>query len=156
MIRIFYFMWLLLFPFLSYTQNQNSTEKKDLTAESMFDLRRNAVYNEDILAFAYERLLPVNERFAFALKAGFMIWDPIIPVFEVAAVTGGPLHFFEGGMGAMPDISGWDNDEEGGFGFVTFRIGYRYQARKGFLCKVSAIYSPDNFILPLISLGYAF
>ena len=72
-----------------------------------------------------------------------------MPVGEIAAITGGPKHFFEAGAGAIMDIFY-------GGGFFTIRAGYRYQAPKGFLLKVSGIYSPDNFLLPWIAIGYSF
>ncbi len=133
---------------------KNNRINTAVSENSMFNLQRNAVYNENILAFAYERLLPVTEKSSFALKGGFLIWDPFIPMVEGAFVTGGNKNFFEMGVGAL--IADTNDDEEQGFDFVTFRIGYRYQAPKGFLLKTSVFHSPDNFILPWISLGYTF
>ena len=129
--------------------NQTGITNNSGDGVTMYTIRNNAVYCEDLLMYSYERLLPVNEKLAVALKGGFMIWDPILPLVEVAMVSGGPKNFFEGGLGTIFDII------EGG-GFFTIRAGYRYQAPKGFLFKFSAIYSPDNFILPLIAVGYAF
>ena len=143
---------LVIIPLYTYSQEnslENSSEKLN-----MFDLRRNAVYTEDLLSYSYERLLPVGDKLGFLLKGGFMIWDPIIPLLEFGAITGDNKHFFEAGIGAL--IADTSDDEEGSFDFITFRIGYRYQAPKGFLFKASAIYSPDNFILPLIAVGYSF
>jgi len=143
---------LIVLPMLSFSQNQDLKEKSSTdssTEIAMFDIRRNAVYNEDFLAFCYERLLPVNDKFGIALKGGIVIFDPFLLIGEVATVFGGPKHFIETGIGAIPDIIY-------GGGFFTIRAGYRYQAPKGFLLKASALYSPDNFIIPLISIGYAF
>ncbi len=148
--------FLIVVPLYLFSQNLKPAEKsfKDSSqATSMFDMKRNAVYNEDFLGFFYERLLPLSDKFGIALKGGFMIWDPLIPAVETAAVFGSSKHFFETGAGAL--IAG-TNDDDGDFEFFTLRMGYRYQAPKGFLFKASAIYSPDNFILPLITLGYSF
>jgi len=141
---------LVVIPLFTYSQ-ENPSETSDAQT-SMFDLRRNAVYNEDILSFSYERLLPVSEIFGFLLKGGFMIWNPISPLAEFGIISGGSKHFFEAGIGALL----LDTSDKEGFDFLTFRAGYRYQAPKGFLFKASAIYSPDNFILPLIAVGYSF
>jgi len=143
---------LVVIPIFAFTQ-ENSSETS-AAGTTMFDLRRNAVYTEDLLSYSYERLLPVSDKFGFLLKAGFMIWDPVIPLFEVGTISGGSKHFFEAGIGAL--IADTSDNEEGSFDFLTFRLGYRYQAPKGFLFKTSAIYSPDNFILPLIAVGYSF
>lgn len=132
-------------------ESKKSTQSESLTTSSMFDMPRNAVYNEDIIAFFYERLFPVSKQVGIALKGGFVIWDPLMPAAEMAVVLGRTKHFVEAGVGTIPNF---DNDE--GYDFITIRAGYRYQAPKGFLFKASALYSPDNFILPLIGVGYAF
>lgn len=142
---------LIVIPIIFSPQNLYSQENA-ATESSLFDLRRNSVYNENLLAFSYERLLPVSDKFGFLLKGGFVIWDPLLPLIEVGVISGRSKHFFEAGIGALIANT---NDEEG-FDFITFRLGYRYQAPKGFLFKASAIYSPDNFILPLITAGYSF
>ena len=146
------FLLLVVSPLFSYSQEGSS--EVSTTETSMFTLRRNAVYNENILAFAYERLLPVSDKFGLLLKGGFMIWDPLIPLVEVGTISGRSKHFFEAGIGAL--LLDTSDEDEGSFDFLTFRLGYRYQATKGFLFKASAIYSPDNFILPLITVGYSF
>lgn len=143
---------LVVIPLFTYSQKSSSEATK--SDFSMFEIRRNAIYNENILSFSFERIFPVNDKFGILLKGGFMIWDPLMPLIEVGAISGRNKHFFEAGIGAL--IADTSDDEEEGFDFVTFRIGYRYQAPKGFLFKASAIYSPDNFILPLIGLGYSF
>ncbi|MCY1720713.1 hypothetical protein OU798_10185 [Prolixibacteraceae bacterium Z1-6] len=144
------FIFMLTFSISSYSQtNQNEVTGNATEGENMYTIRRNAVCSEDLLLYSYERLLPVSEKTAVALKAGFMIWDPVLPLAEAALVTGGPKNFFEMGVGGIVDIF-----DDGGF--LTFRTGYRYQAPKGFLFKVSAIYSPDNFLLPLVGVGYSF
>lgn len=119
---------------------------------NMFDLKRNAMFNENILSFSYERLIPVSNNFGFLLKGGFMIWDPISPLAEIGIISGKHKHFFDAGIGALLI----DTSDEGGFDFFTLRAGYRYQAPKRFVFKASVIYSPDNFILPLIGVGYTF
>ena len=123
-------------PMLSSSQNHDLIQKttKNSTSDiTMFDIRRNAVYNEDLLAFCYERLLPVTDKFGIALKGGIVIFDPFLLIGEVATVFGGPKHFAETGIGAIPDIIY-------GGGFFTIRAGYRYQAPKGFLFW--------NFLIP--------
>lgn len=136
----------------AFSQNQDekvTSSNVSTVGTTMFDIKHNAVYNEDILAFCYERLFPVKDKFGIALKGGVVIFDPFLLIAEVATVFGAPKHFFETGVGAIPDVIY-------GGGFLTLRAGYRYQAPKGFLFKASAIYSPDNFIIPVITLGYAF
>jgi len=153
--KLFIVIWLIVTTTCCFSQAQEIN--KTFSSEShittnMFDVRRNAIYTEDILSFSYERLLPVSNHLGIGLKAGFMIWDPIIPLVETAVVSGGTKHFGEAGVGVMLV----NNDEDNGFDFITFRLGYRYQAPKGFLFKASALYSPDNFVLPWIAVGYAF
>lgn len=140
------FLFMLTFSITSFAQPNPIQSGTD---ENMYTIRHNAVYTEDLLLYSFERLLPVNERTAVLLKAGFVIWDPFLPMVETGFVSGGPRNFAEIGVGGIIDIFG-------GGGFFTMRAGYRYQAPKGFLFKLSAIYSPDNFILPLIGVGYAF
>lgn len=124
--------------------------RNDTTATtSMYNIRRNSIYNEDFFIFGYERLIPVDQKVGIALKGGILIFDPFMLVTEVTSVFGGTKHFFEAGMGGI--IDPFDDAH-----FATLRAGYRYQAPKGFLFKSSLIYSPDNFILPLITFGYAF
>ena len=147
----FLFVLLVVIPFISYPQVDT---KEESPQTSMFELRRNAVYTEDLLSYSYERVLPVSDNFGFLLKGGFMIWDPLLPIVEIGAIKGKGRNFIEAGIGAL--IADTSDDDEGSFDFITFRLGYRYQAPKGFLFKASAIYSPDNFILPLIAVGYSF
>lgn len=145
---------LIIIPIYTFSFNSNSSDTivsdiADIT--TLFDIRRNAVYNEDLLAFSYERLLPVSDKFGFLIKGGFIIWDPLIPLIEGGIISGKNKHFFEVGFGGL-----LANTSDEGYDFFTFRAGYRYQATKGFLFKISGIYSPDNFLLPLIAIGYAF
>ncbi len=148
--RILPFVFMLTFSLGSFSQtNQTITVASSEDNATMYSIRLNSVSCEDLIMFTYQRLLPANEKLAVSLRAGFMIWDPVLPLAEVGLVTGGPKHFFETGLGVLLDPI------EGG-GFFTVRAGYRYQAPQGFLFKLSGIYSPDNFILPLIGVGYAF
>ncbi len=153
---LFMVLWILaIIGITGQVEDRNNKNKNEVEIEeSMFTIQKNAVYNEDILGFAYERLIPLGKKNGLILKGGFLIWDPIIPVVESTFVTGGNKNFLELGVGAL--LADTSDDEDEGFDFVTFRIGYRYQARRGFLLKTSVIHSPDNFILPLISLGYSF
>lgn len=114
----------------------------------MFDIKRNVVYNEDIFMFCYERIMPTSNNSAMTLKGGILIFDPFLPVMEFGLISGGPKNFFDAGVGAIYDLEDT--------AFLTFRVGYRYMSPKGFVFRISPIYSPDNFILPLISFGYAF
>ncbi len=123
----------------------------DKSLPSMFNMKRNAIYNEDILGFSYERLFPVQAKFAWSLKAGILIFDPFLWMIDAGFVTGGPKHYFETTIGGLiePDFK---NDA-----FLTLRSGYRYQAKSGFIFKFGPIYSPpDNFILPMLCFGYGF
>ncbi|TLX72148.1 hypothetical protein E9993_18975 [Labilibacter sediminis] len=155
MSRVYISVIILVFVLFANVHNINSQQKSEVKQNaSMYNLPRNAVYNENILSFSYERLFPLKDNFGLMLKGGFMIWDPLLPVVETAGVFGSHKNFFEAGIGAM--IDDLSNDKEEGFDFLTIRTGYRYQAPKGFLFKASAIYSPDNFILPWIAFGYSF
>jgi len=148
--RMLIIVFMLTFSLGSFSQKNSSTQISNSSDEvTMYDIRLNAVFCEDLLMYSYQRLVPVDERLALGLKAGFMIWDPILPLAEFSLVSGGSKNFFEGGVGTILDVFGDD-------AFLTFRAGYRYQTPNGFLFKASAIYSPDNFILPLIGIGYAF
>ncbi len=148
--RILLLIVVLTFSLSSFSQtNQNNATSNTAGEANMFTIRHNAFIVEDLLFYSYERLIPLSENAAFGIKAGIMVWDPFMPQGEFSFVGGGPKSFFEIGFGGIIDIS-----DEGGF--FTMRAGYRYQAPKGFLFKASAIFSPDNFILPLIGIGYAF
>ncbi|QGY43194.1 hypothetical protein GM418_05825 [Maribellus comscasis] len=148
--RVVAFVFMLTFSIGSFSQtNQIAANSQASDSSGFYTMKLNAVYCEDLLMYSYERLFPLDERLALALKGGFMIWDPFLPLAELALVSGGPKSFFEAGAGSIVDVFG-------GGGFFTMRVGYRYQGPKGFLLKGSAIYSPDNFILPLIGIGYAF
>ena len=136
-----------LFVFKSGTSYIESTKNIN-SPTSMFDIRKNSVYNETILIFCYERITPVRDKFGIAIKGGIMIFDPFFIIGEVATVSGGPKHFFETGIGGVIDPFSDLN-------YLTLRFGYRYQSPKGFLFKASPIISKD-FIVPLIAIGYAF
>ena len=130
----------------SFPQIQNSNGDKNKTT-TMFDIRRNSIYSEDLLIYAYERILPIDEKFGVTLKGGVFIFDHVMPIVEGGIIIGGTKHFFEVGFGGIPDSGG---------GFVTVRANYRYQAPKGFLVKAGVIGLVNNLYLPLISIGYAF
>lgn len=121
------------------------------THYSLNTLPRNSIYNEDIFIFAYERIIPQSDRFGFTLKGGILIFDPFLWVADVGIITGGSKHYFETAIGGIIDPAFGD------FSFLTIRANYRYQAPKGFIFKIGPIAGPpDNFILPLVSFGYAF
>ncbi|MGQ8337081.1 hypothetical protein ACUNWD_11065 [Sunxiuqinia sp. A32] len=117
---------------------------------SVYDLPRNSVYIDLVViypTFHYEYLSPLNEKTGLALKTGFIIFDPIILVEEVAIITGGPKNFFEAGLGVVWDLAD--------VSAPTLRIGYRYQAKSGFLFKIAPVLSTE-IVVPMIALGYSF
>jgi len=80
-----------------------------------------------------------------------LIFDPFLWVGDAGIITGGSKHYFEAAIGGIIDPVFSD------FGYLTIRANYRYQAPKGFVFKIGPIAGPpDNFILPLVSFGYAF
>lgn len=132
---------------------ERSIKKDTLNdGESLFDIRRNAVYNMDVLLFCYERIIPLKEKFGLTVTGGVLIWDPFNLVGEFGAIAGGPRHFAEMGIGynLNPFDSDWD--------MAIFRLGYRYQSKKGLMVKASAAYvnEPLGSFVPLVGIGYAF
>ena len=90
------------FSFNLYSSDTILTYSSEIS--TMFDIRRNAVYTEDLIMYSYERILPISAKFGLILKGGIFIWDPFMPVAEIAAITGRTKHFFEAGPGAIMDV----------------------------------------------------
>ncbi len=132
------------FPELTFQENTSSDDP------SLFDIRKNAVYNSDLLLFCYERIIPIKKNIGFTLTGGFIIWEPINIVGELGLLLGGLRHFGEIGLGYHLN----PNDSDWNMGIIRF--GYRYQSNKGFLLKASIAFNRQTYILPLIGLGYSF
>nr|WP_319400990.1 hypothetical protein [uncultured Carboxylicivirga sp.] len=136
---------------MAQLSTQPDQSNHNQTNQSLSSIPRNTIYNEDILIFTYERIFPQTDKFGLTLKGGILIFDPFLWVADVGIITGSNNHYFETALGGIVDPTFGD------FGFVTIRANYRYQAPKGFVFKIGAIAGPpDNFILPIISFGYAF
>ena len=124
------------------------------TADSMglFVIRRNAVYNLDILLICYERIFPIKKKFGLRVTGGVLIWDPFNLVGEFGGLVGGPVHFAEAGIGY--NLNPFDSE----WNMALYRFGYRLQLKKGFMAKVSAAYvnKPIGSFLPFLGVGYAF
>ncbi len=117
---------------------------------SLLTIRKNAVYNIDVLLFCYERIVPLNEKLGFTLTGGLLIWEPVNLVGELGILAGGPKHFAELGLGYHLN----PNDKDWNMGIL--RLGYRFQSFKGFLAKASLAINRKTGVLPLIGIGYAF
>jgi len=138
---------------------------KEYNAEDMYNIPRNAVYTDLLAFYNFEYLAPLDYLLGLTTKLGVLNSDKIMVVVETGLVAPGPQHFGELGVGALINtgsegydfsdnfsiLSGLENDI-----YFTLRAGYRYQAPGGFLFKVGGLYSPGNFIIPLLGMGYVF
>jgi len=138
---------------------------KDRSAEDMYSIPRNAVYTDLLAFYNYEYLAPLNYQLGLTTKLGVLNGDKLMVVVETGLVAPGPQHFAELGIGALinTNTDGYDFMLKSGIlsgleddFYFTIRAGYRYQAPGGFLFKAGGLYSPGNFIIPLIGLGYVF
>lgn len=123
--------------------------------ESLFDLQRNSVCFDAkwiLYSLIYERMFPLSDDIGIVLGGGFtLIFDILsgsgafglpLPVGETSLLLGGPKHSFEPGLIIYHSI-------------VLVRIGYRFQAYKGFLVR-PAITLIETIPLLSISIGYSF
>ncbi len=163
------YVFLVLFLALSFaSQAQTDIFRlsiKDRSAEDMYSIRRNAVYSDLLAFYNYEYLAPLNYRLGLSTKLGILNGDKLMVVAETGLLAPGPRHFAEFGIGALI------NTHTDGYQFIfdssilssleddfyfTLRAGYRYQAPGGFLFKAGGLYSPGNFFIPLIGMGFVF
>lgn len=111
------------------------------------DIQRNSVYL-GIMTVNYSRMIPGNDV-AYTLAGGLSFLDGVALQTEATLLVGGTKHFFE------PGILWWHDNKDD---FVLFRIGYRYQNRKGFLFRVAPLFlfGFDILVLPSLSIGFSF
>jgi len=138
---------------------------KEYSAEDMYNIPRNAVYTDLLAFYNFEYLAPLDYLLGLTTKLGVLNSDKLMVFIESGLVAPGPQHFAELGVGALINtgtegyefsdnlsiISGMEDDI-----YLTLRVGYRYQAPGGFLFKAGGLYSPGNFIIPLLGFGYVF
>lgn len=147
-----FLIWIFLISLFTSLCNAQTFAKQDNPQKlSLSNIPRNSVLNEDLLIFSYQRIMPQTDSFGFTFKAGIMIFDPFLWVADFGIITGHSKHYFEAAIGGIAEPAFGD------FAMFTIRANYRYQAEKGFVFKVGPFAGPpDNFIIPLVSIGYAF
>lgn len=150
----------------AFPQNNTFPEsERDEDPEDMYDIALNAAYIEDAIILNYQRLVPLSETVALGFTGGVLVIDTVMVLGETDLVVGGPRNFFEAGVGGVvktgsqgpSDFIGSTSiiSDLGKDAYVTLRAGYRYQAPKGFLFKLSLMGFGGN-VYPLIGLGYTF
>jgi len=122
----------LIFSF-AYGQNQNKN-----SASAFGNIQRNSVYVEllgiaGMISINYERLVPLSNKNGLGFRAGIGSAEALTSFIEVNLIHGKSKHFLETGIGY---VDAFDYPDQ----WVSFKLGYRYQAKKGFLFKVAPMY----------------
>jgi hypothetical protein len=155
----------ILFLFLTITCSLHSQVLSETQVLSNEKPRRNAVYLElgghgGIFSVNYERMLLVRPGRGIAARIGLGNATAYTALAEIDALFGDSIHWFEPGLGYMHPFDQGNN-------ILSFRAGYRYQGKKGFLFRIAPMYLFnfevlkgntdvfDGFWLGL-SLGYRF
>ena len=135
-------------------------QKRDTSRTYMEGIPKNSVYGElggNALfgSISYERILALNEKTAFAPRAGLGFWEAPVVLIELDFLFGGK-HSFEAG----PGFSVLPAAEASVF---TFRAGYRFMGRKGLLIRLAPLFwmgISDGEAHPMahagLSVGYSF
>ena len=130
------------------TQNELASMQKP----TMFDLKRNIGYLNTytgIPLFTYGRIFPIEKHVGISLSIGSLF---VFLAGEVNLLFGGPKHLFEIGSGLIY----WPIEGPN----LIFNLGYRYQAKKGFMVRAGLHYVGDDVwetpLTPGIGIGYAF
>lgn len=118
---------------LSFGQNQN-VETTTMTTV----LPRNSFYvelggNAGMISINYERLVPLADRTGLGLRVGIGSADALTGLLEVNFIYGINKHYLETGIGYTNAVDYPDQ-------WVSIKLGYRYQAPKGFLFKIAPMY----------------
>ena len=140
--------------------------------KSIKDIPRNAVFIElgglsAIISANYERIVPVGDPTAFGFRFGAGTAGStdttnsaatFTVMFETNFLYGKRLHFMETGLG-FANVFVEERTEQ----LISVKLGYHYQARKGFLLKITPMYiynfeatKGDSDVFHGIWLGMAF
>lgn len=105
---------------------------------SMFNIQRNSFYveilgNAGVISLSYERMLPLGKKTGLGFRVGVGYAEALTVLGEVNFLYGKFKNYFEAGLGYTNALNHPDQ-------WATIRIGYRYQAKKGFLLRVAPMY----------------
>lgn len=142
----FYLSVLLNLLVLSYIIGQGQTREIDSTFKN---IRRNSVFVElgglgGIITLNYERYVPVGSKtgFGFRIGAGTAgsadtanTATTFTTVIETNFLYGKTYHFLETGIGFANALVKDETEQ-----WIIFKLGYRYQAKKGFIFKIAPMY----------------
>lgn len=118
---------------LAFGQSQNEN-----SASTLSTLQRNSVYVEllgiaGMISINYERLVPLSDKNGLGFRVGVGSADAFTGLLEINLIHGKSKHFFETGIGYVDAVDYPDQ-------WVSIKLGYRYQATKGFLFKIAPMY----------------
>ena len=129
---------------------------------SFKNIQRNSVFIEifglgGMASVNYERCVPAGNKTGFGFRIGAGAATTLTTMVETNFLYGKNKRFFETGIG-FANAFVEDETEQ----WITVKLGYRYQAKKGFLFKVAPMYvytfedlDFDGFWLGA-ALGYSF
>lgn len=119
-------------------------------AHSFRSIPRNSFY-AGILTVNYSTLIPFKRSgINLAVGLSFLNKNETSLQTEVTYLLNGPMHFFE------PGLMWFHNSTDD---FLLIRTGYRFQGKKGLLCRVSPLlvfFEGSINVLPSLSLGISF
>ena len=115
----------------------------------IYDIQRNSIYIElgglgAIVSINYERLVPLGSKTGLGFRVGAGTAGSAdtatsdiayTAVAEINFLYGKSKHYLEPGIGFANAFVASDTEQ-----WVSIKLGYRYQAPKGFLFKIAPMY----------------
>lgn len=131
---------------LGFVLGQEQQKQNDF---SIKNLQRNSIYIElggigGLVSLNYERLVPLKNKFGLGFRLGFGTAGSAdsansatayTAIAEINFIYGNRKHFLEPGIGFANAFVKNDTEQ-----WITIKLGYRYQAKKGFLFKIAPMY----------------
>jgi len=130
---------LLLTFFHLYIFSLAIAQSQNIDVDSTFsNIQRNSFYvelggNGGVISINYERIVPMNNKFGLGFRIGAGTADALTGLIEVNFIFGKSKHYLETGIGYANAINYPDQ-------WSSVRLGYRYQAKKGFLFRLAPMY----------------
>lgn len=166
----------LIIVFIIHSSTNFAQNQANNADESTIDLRKNSFYieilgNGGVISINYDRIVPLGDKSGLGFRIGAgtagssdtatsaIAYTALI---EINFLFGKNKHFLETGIGFTNAFVEKETEQ-----WCSIKLGYRYQAKKGFLLKIVPMYiynikkldgNSDVFggIWVGVSLGYSF
>ncbi len=128
---------IIFFSLLGFSLTFGHSQNENIES-SLSNMQRNSFYVEllgiaGMISINYKRLVPLSDKNGLGFRVGVGSADALTGLVEVNLIHGKSKHFLETGIGYVDAFNYPDQ-------WISIKLGYRYQAKKGFLFKIAPMY----------------